>query len=428
MNMKTLKCPHCGKEFTANDEEYASIVDQIKNATFNEQVHNRLEDLKQKWESDEKNRQLIAKGEFDRAIADKEKTISELQSKVGSIGTQKDLEYKDEISGLKLKIQELQGELKAAADTEARNIDDARREEREKAGETLRQKEEDFNGKIRIAQEEIDRLKEFKRSQSTKDVGESLEQYCHDQYEANLRPILPKAYFEKDNEVVGGTKGDFIFRDYADDGTEYVSIMFEMKNEADESEAKNKKTNEYYLSRLDENRTKKKCDYAVLVSMLEQDSALYNRGIVDVSHKYPKMYVVRPQFFLPVLTLLMNAEKRNISIRQQLATVEKDNQEFTYFENNLRRLKDLFEKHHKDASNNFSKVKDAVDGAIMELQKIRGLLDTADTQLGQAENNLVEMLDFKQISKKAPRIYAKLEEARKENEAAAKAFANPDEQ
>ena len=132
--MKTLKCPHCGKEFTANDEEYASIVDQIKNATFNEQVHNRLEDLKQKWESDEKNRQLIAKGEFDRAIADKEKTISELQSKVGSIGTQKDLEYKDEISGLKLKIQELQGELKAAADTEARNIDDARREEREKAG------------------------------------------------------------------------------------------------------------------------------------------------------------------------------------------------------------------------------------------------------------------------------------------------------
>lgn len=158
-----LKCPHCGKEFTANDEEYASIVDQIKNATFNEQVHNRLEDLKQKWESDEKNRQLIAKGEFDRAIADKEKTISELQSKVGSIGTQKDLEYKDEISGLKLKIQELQGELKAAADTEARNIDDARREEREKAGETLRQKEEDFNGKIRIAQEEIDRLKEFKQ-------------------------------------------------------------------------------------------------------------------------------------------------------------------------------------------------------------------------------------------------------------------------
>ena len=423
-----IRCPECGAVFTVKEDDYAAIVNQFKNAAIDEEVQARLKGLKHEWESNEENRRLATQGKFEKALGEKQNKITELLAKVNSIGNEKDLQYKEEISGLNLKIQKLEGELRNAVEAEKRNIGDARREEQENAKEALRQKEEAFKGKLQTALEEIDRLKEFKRSQSTKDVGESLEQYCHDQYEANLRPILPKAYFEKDNEVIEGTKGDFIFRDYAEDGTEYVSIMFEMKNEADETDAKNKKTNEYYLSRLDENRTKKKCDYAVLVSMLEQDSALYNRGIVDVSHKYPKMYVVRPQFFIPVLTLLMNAEKRNISIRQQLATVEKDNQEFTFFEGNLRRLKGLFEKHYKDASNNFGKVKQAVKDAIDELQKIEKMLDNADEQLGQADKNLIEMLDFKQISKKAPRIYAKLMEARKENEEAEKAYANPDEQ
>ena len=245
--------------------------------------------------------------------------------------------------------------------------------------------------------------------------------YCHEEFEANLRPMLPKAYFEKDNDVVDGTKADFIFRDYADDGTEYISITFEMKNESDETDAKHKHKNEDFLKKLDEDRRKKKCDYAVLVSMLEQDSALYNRGIVDVSHKYPKMYVVRPQFFIPIITLLMNAEKRNIAIRQKLAVVENDDKDFTTFEAILRGYVDKFTKHRKDATANFNSALKQIDDAIANLQKIRGFLEKADTQLGQAESNLEDMLDFKKATKGAPSILPKLEEARKAN-------ANPDEQ
>ncbi len=405
----TLKCPHCGKEFTANDDEYAAIVNQIKNATFTEEVHARLEELKQKWESDEKNRELIAKGNFDKVLA------------------QKDLEYKDQISELNLKIQKLLGDLKAAADTEARNVVDARREEREKAAEAFKEKEDKLNEELTMKQREIERLENYRLSMSTKMVGESLEEHCRNEYEDKLRELLPNAEFGKDNDPSEGTKGDFIFREKTEDGkVEFISIMFEMKNEMDTTASKHK--NEDFFKKLDEDRTKKKCDYAVLVSMLEQDSTLYNRGIVDVSHKYPKMYVIRPQFFVPMITLLRNAEKRNISIRQQLQVVEQDNQDFTTFESNLRRFKDLFDGHYKNASNNFSNAIKSIDESIKDLQKVKEFLMKADTQLGQADGNLADMLDFKKISKGTTTIFEKLEEAKRINDEARKASANPDEQ
>ncbi len=423
----TLKCPHCGKEFTAQDEEYASILSQIKNATLAEEVHDRLEVMQQKWEADEKARQLIAKGNFDKALADKEKAISDLQSKVGSIGAQKDLEYKDQISELNLKIQKLLGDLKAAADTEARNVVDARREEREKAEEAFKEKEEKLNEELTMKQREIERLENYRLNMSTKMVGESLEEHCRNEYEDKLRELLPNAEFGKDNDSSEGTKGDFIFREKTEDGkVEFISIMFEMKNEMDTTASKHK--NEDFFKKLDEDRTKKKCDYAVLVSMLEQDSTLYNRGIVDVSHKYPKMYVIRPQFFVPMITLLRNAEKRNISIRQQLQVVEQDNQDFTTFESNLRRFKDLFDGHYKNASNNFSNAIKSIDESIKDLQKVKEFLMKADTQLGQADGNLADMLDFKKISKGTTTIFEKLEEAKRINDEARKASANPDEQ
>ncbi len=425
--MMTLKCPHCGKEFTAQDEEYASILSQIKNATLAEEVHDRLEVMQQKWEADEKARQLIAKGNFDKALADKEKAISDLQSKVGSIGAQKDLEYKDQISELNLKIQKLLGDLKAAADTEARNVVDARREEREKAAEAFKEKEDKLNEELTMKQREIERLENYRLSMSTKMVGESLEEHCRNEYEDKLRELLPNAEFGKDNDPSEGTKGDFIFREKTEDGkVEFISIMFEMKNEMDTTASKHK--NEDFFKKLDEDRTKKKCDYAVLVSMLEQDSTLYNRGIVDVSHKYPKMYVIRPQFFVPMITLLRNAEKRNISIRQQLQVVEQDNQDFTTFESNLRRFKDLFDGHYKNASNNFSNAIKSIDESIKDLQKVKEFLMKADTQLGQADGNLADMLDFKKISKGTTTIFEKLEEAKRINDEARKASANPDEQ
>ena len=424
--MYELKCPHCGEVFTVNEDAYASIANQVRSTEFDRDVHKRLEELKERWQAEEQARLLQNESAFNRSLSEKENAIRDLESQVKSLGSEKDLQYKDQISELKQKITELTGKLNSAAEAEKLKIQEAKREEREKVGEEFKEKEDQLRDELDLKQREIDRLENYKLSQSTKMIGEDLEVYCRNEFEANLRPLLPNAYFEKDNEVVDHSKGDFIFRDFAEDGTEYVSIMFEMKNESDPTESKNK--NEKFFSKLDENRTKKKCDYAILVSMLEQDSALYNKGIVDVSHRFPKMYVIRPQFFIPIITLLMNAEKRNISVRQQLQVAQNDNKDFTTFESNLRRFKELFDKHRKDAGNNFDNAIASIQASIDDLVKVKDFLTKSKTQLGQAEGNLDDMLDFKKVAKGAPSIQAKLEEARKQNDEERKAFADPDEQ
>ena len=413
--MREIKCPHCGEVFTVNEDAYASIVSQVRTTEFNSDVHKRLEELKAGWQAEEKNRLL-----------QKDNTIRDLENQVKSLGNEKDLQYKDQIAALELKVKSLEGQLLSAAETEQFKIREAKREEREKAGAEFREKEDKLKDELDLKQREIDRLENYKLSQSTKMVGESLEEYCRNEFEVNLRPLLPNAYFEKDNDASEGSKGDFIFRDYAEGGTEYVSIMFEMKNESDATATKHK--NEHFFKKLDEDRTKKKCDYAILVSMLEQDSALYNKGIVDVSHRYPKMYVVRPQFFIPIITLLMNAEKRNVAIRQQLQVIQDDNKDFSAFEANVRRYRDLFEKHRKDAGNNFKNAIESIQKSIEDLQRVKSFLETSEKQLGQAEGNLDDMLDFRKVAKGAPGIIAKLEEAKRQNDEVRKAFANPDEQ
>ena len=413
--MKEIKCPHCGEVFTVNEDAYASIVSQVRTTEFNNDVHKRLEELKVGWQAEEKNRLL-----------QKDNAIRDLENRVKSLGDAKDLQYKDQISALNLKISELEGKLSSAAETEELKIREAKREEREKAGEEFKVKEKELNDELELQRREIDRLENYKLSQSTKMVGESLEEYCRNEFEVNLRPLLPNVYFEKDNDASEGSKGDFIFRDYAEGRTEYISIMFEMKNESDATATKHK--NEHFFKKLDEDRTKKKCDYAILVSMLEQDSALYNKGIVDVSHKYPKMYVVRPQFFIPIITLLMNAEKRNVAIRQQLQVIQDDNKDFSAFEANVRRFRDLFETHRTNAGKNFKSAIESIQKSIDDLQKVKSFLETSEKQLGQAEGNLDDMLDFRKVAKGAPSILAKLEEAKRQNDEVRKAFANPDEQ
>lgn len=424
--MKEIKCPHCGEVFTVNEDAYASIASQVRNAEFNNDVHKRLEELKVGWQAEEKSRILRRESEFTRSLSEKDNAIRDLENQVKSLGDTKDLQYKDQIAALNLKISELEGKLSSAAETEELKIREAKREEREKADEAFKVKEKEFNDELELQRREIDRLENYKLSQSTKMVGESLEEYCRNEFEVNLRPLLPNVYFEKDNDASEGSKGDFIFRDYAEGRTEYISIMFEMKNESDATATKHK--NEHFFKKLDEDRTKKKCDYAILVSMLEQDSALYNKGIVDVSHKYPKMYVVRPQFFIPIITLLMNAEKRNVAIRQQLQLIQDDNKDFSAFEANVRRFRDLFEKHRKDAGNNFDKAIVSIQKSIEELEKVKASLELSKSQLVQAEGNLDDMLDIKKVAKGAPSIVAKLEEAKRQNDEVRKAFANPDEQ
>ena len=238
------------------------------------------------------------------------------------------------------------------------------------------------------------------------------------QYEEDIRPHMPNAFFGKDNDASEGSKGDFIFRD-KEDGVEYLSIMFEMKNENETTKTKHK--NADFLAKLDEDRRKKNCDYAVLVSLLEEDNPLYNTGIVDMSHLYPKMYVIRPMFFKAIIRILMNAEKRTIPIRKELAVVRDNDRDFTIFEANVRRYAELFNKHRKDAGNNFKNALDSIDASIDQLRKVRRFLETSQDQLSQAQGNLDSLLDFKKVAKDAPSIQRKLEEARKAN-------ANPDEQ
>ena len=429
--MREIKCPHCGEVFTVNEDAYASIASQVRNTEFDKDVHKRLEELKVGWQADEKSRLIQKESEYKSSLSEKDRTIQNLENQVKSLGNEKDLQYARTIAELNLKIQQLEGDLTTAEKTEELKIREAKREEREKAGEEFKAKEQKLNDELEIKQREIDRLENYKLSQSTKMVGESLEKYCHDEFEKNLRPLLPNAYFEKDNEAVKedgetkGSKGDFIFRD-KENGVEYISIMFEMKNESDATSTKHE--NADFFDKLDKDRKKKNCDYAVLVSMLEQDSELYNRGIVDVSYKYPKMYVVRPQFFVPIITLLMNAEKRNVAIRQQLQVIQNDDRDFAAFEDNVRRLRDLFDKHRKDAGNNFDKAIASIQKSIDELEKVKGALELSKSQLGQAEGNLDDMLDIKKVAKNAPSIQAKLEEAKRQNDEARKAFANPDEQ
>ena len=345
-NMRELKCPKCGNVFSVDEADYASIVNQVKGAEFDAEVNRRLAELHHQQQAEEQARaatqekahqsELFKK---DQAISAKESEIVQLKEQLSAMGDRQKLAVgiavadKDkEITALKAAInkgsQDLEIALlkerqraKEAAQAKDAEIAELRSQTKLAASEAaLREKQmqAEYEGKLqvvkseaesrlRVAEDEVQRLKDFKTRLSTKMVGESLEAHCSTVFESELRVLLPKAYFEKDNDASGGSKGDFIFRDYEDD-MEYVSIMFEMKNEMDETATKHK--NEDFFKKLDADRTAKGCEYAVLVSLLEPESELYNSGIVDVSHRYPKMYVIRPQFFKAIITLLVNAAKK----------------------------------------------------------------------------------------------------------------------
>ena len=271
---------------------------------------------------------------------------------------------------------------------------------------------EDYESKLKVAQEQVDYYKDLKAKMSTKMVGETLEAHCSTVFNGTLRPLFPDAYFEKDNDASGGTKGDFIFRDYVE-GLEYISIMFEMKNEADETATKHK--NEDFFKKLDADRTAKGCEYAVLVSLLEPDSDLYNGGIVDVSYRYPKMYVIRPQFFASMITLLVNAAKNTVGVKKELALARQQSIDVTNFENQLLGFKDAFGRNYRIASEKFKTAIDEIDKSITHLQKIREALLGSENQLRLA-NDKAEDLTIKKLTRGNPTMKAKFDEARKARE------------
>ena len=392
--MKELKCPKCGNVFTVDEADYAFILQQVKTAEFDAELKKRLDENRK----EEKTRLDLAlvkqKSEMGDALEAKNREIAKLEAAIAN----KDNEMKAALLAKSLEDQKAL----AKKEEEVRKVLDAKKAE-------IANLKADYEGRLKVAEEQVAFYKDMKAKMSTKMIGESLEVHCSTLYEQFKRFALPQATFEKDNEVVEGTKGDFIFRDFAQDGTEYVSIMFEMKNEADTTATKHK--NEDFFKKLDEDRRKKKCEYAVLVSMLEPDNELYNAGIVSVAGGYEKMYVVRPQCFIPIITLLVQASRKAMEYKCEVAAMRRQSVDVTNFEAKLLEFQDKF-------GNNCRLAKEKFDKALAEIDKsIKALEETKKALLG-SENNLrlandkVEGLTIRKLTRDNPTMQAKFAEAK----------------
>ena len=374
--MKELKCPHCGNVFTVDESDYAALLNQVKNSEFEHELSRRLHEIEQNQQA-KMTAQLQA-----------EKVQNQLQ-----------------LQQLQAQLQQQQSQLQQAEQQKQLAV----MEVRQKATESYMR----LDAQLKAAQEQVQYYKDLKLRQSTKMVGETLEIHCSTLFNQLLRPIMPNAYFEKDNEVVGGTKGDFVFRDKSEDGIEYVSIMFEMKNENDDTASKHK--NEDFLAKLDSDRKKKNCEYAVLVSMLEPESELYNGGIVDMSHRFEKMYVIRPQFSIPLITLLCQANKKSLDTRRELAQVKEQQVDVTDFEDKLAAFQDAFGKHVLSAHKNYEEAIKQIDTSIRNLEKVKEALTTSANQLRLANNNAMD-LSVKKLTYGNPTMKAMFEEAKQKKE------------
>ena len=440
--MKELKCPKCGSVFTVDEADYASIVNQVKNAEFNEEVNRRLVELHERHKAEELLAISQVEKDYQEALVKKELEIKEKEAKIGLLNgklTEAEQAKKSELSlalaekdkeinSLRASINENESKLKIAVmeeqrkaaeslqnkDSEIAQLKSAAELSHQKAVNYVNTQKEQYEAKLKMMQEQVEYYKDLKTKMSTKMIGETLEIHCSTQYNQMMRPLLPNAYFEKDNDASGGSKGDFIFRDYGADGTEYVSIMFEMKNEADETATKHK--NEDFFKKLDADRRAKNCEFAVLVSLLEPDNELYNGGIVDVSYRYDKMYVIRPQFFLPIISLLVQTSKKSLEYKQQLAIAKSQSIDVTNFENQLYDFRDKFGRNFRLASERFNTAIEEIDKSISHLQKIKEALLSSENNLRLA-NDKVESLTIKKLTKGNPTMTTLFEEAREANKA-----------
>ena len=439
--MKELKCPKCGNVFYVDEADYASIVSQVKNAEFHEEVERRLVEMSAKKDAENKASMAEAGKTFQEQIFKKDQTISEkdneiarLKDKIELFEERKKAEVEAAVSAKNMEIAAMQttiekGEsaIKIAVLEEQQRAKDALQAKEneisslksqaklEKSQSALRESsiKEHYETELKMAKEQIEQYKDFKARMSTKMIGESLEVHCSTEYNTRLRTLLPAAYFEKDNDASAGSKGDFIFRDFVD-GKEYVSIMFEMKNEMDTTAIKHK--NEDFLDKLDKDRREKGCEYAVLVSLLEPDSELYNSGIVDVSYKYEKMYIIRPQFFIPLITLLVQTSKKSIEIQRQLEVAKSQSIDVTNFEDSLNKFKEGFAYNYNLASKKFKAAVEEIDKSIAMLQKIKDNLLGSENNLRLA-NKKAEDLTIKKLTRGNPTMEQKFDEARKSAEA-----------
>ena len=456
--MKELKCPNCGQVFQVDEADYASIVSQVKNAEFDAEVDRRLAELHERHKAEQELATAKTEQSFQKQLSSKELELSNKDAEISRLKSSAESELakvkgeKDaEIARLKSQLENIEAQkkseltlalaekdktiaqLNSTIEQSDNKMQLAVMEERSKAQQAVQQKENEITqlrtsvelekreaqiheaalvkrheDELRMKQEQVDYYKDLKTKMSTKMVGETLEQHCSIEFEQYIRPMMPNAYFDKDNDASDGTKGDFIFRD-SEDGTEYISIMFEMKNEMDTTATKHK--NDDFLKKLDEDRKKKGCEFAVLVSLLEAENDLYNNGIVNKSHLYPKMYVIRPQFFVPFINLLVQASKKSLEYKKQLLLAQSKEVDVTNFEAKMEDFKNKFGRHYELASKKFEDAVKQIDDTIAKLLKIKENLLGSENNLRLAQQDTQD-LTIRKLTYKNPTMKAKFDEAR----------------
>ena len=408
--MQEIKCPKCGEVFQVDESGYSAIVKQVRDKEFSKEIQNR----EAQFESEKENAIQLAKLEAEKMFNEKlnkkenelneievkkDKEIAELKNKLATFDKDKELEINKLITKLNTELSEKDSHIATLKGEKALTEKECQLKE-----QSLK---EQYEEKLRFKEEEIARYKGFKSKLSTKMVGESLEQHCEIEFNQLRATGFKNAYFEKDNDAKTGSKGDYIYRDKDAEGIEFISIMFEMKNEMDTTSTKKK--NEDFLKELDKDRREKNCEYAVLVSLLEPESELYNTGIVDMSHRYPKMYVIRPQFFIPIITLLRNAAANSLEYKHELEIIKAQNVDVSNFEAEMNDFKDKFSRNFRLASEKFQKAIEEIDKTIDHLQKTKEALLSSENNLRLA-NSKAEDLSIKRLTKNNPTMAAKFEE------------------
>ena len=443
--MNELKCPHCGQVFQVDESGYADLIRQVRDDQFSAELHERVAAMERERAQAVELARRDAENARQQAVAERDTKIAQLKAELDAADATKSMavraaeaksreeaqralasaqqeaaelrsQLREQESAAKLQLNEAVAEVRRERDdarsalAQERAVRDSREQETAAAHELeLKRAKEDAQVLIRYKDEEIERLKDMKARLSTKMVGESLEQHCDMEFNRLRMTAFPRAYFEKDNDASEGSKGDFVFREADEDGNEFISIMFEMKNENDETASKHK--NEDFFAKLDRDRTKKNCEYAILVSLLEPESELYNAGIVDVSYRYPKMYVIRPQFFIPIITLLRNAALSSLEAKRELAVMRQQNIDVTNFENKMEDFKEKFGKNYDAASRKFNAAIDEIDKTIDHLNKVKEALLSSDRNLRLA-NDKAQDLTIRKLTWGNKTMKAKFDEAR----------------
>ena len=394
--MYDLICPHCSKAFKIDESGYADIMKQIRDREFDAELQKRLALAEQ----DKRTAIELVKAQLSQALAreaaQKDQLIERLKAQIGSHDLSQKLAINEAIQSMASERDRLAVKLEQS------------KVEKQLAEAALKDK---YETQLKDRDEAIERLRDMKARLSSKMLGETLEQHCENEFNRLRASAFPNAYFEKDNDARGGSKGDYVFRELDPDGLEIVSIMFEMKNESDRSASKNR--NEDFFKELDKDRQEKSCEYAVLVSMLEPESDLYNSGIVDVSHRYQKMYVIRPQFLIPIITLLRNASQKSMTFKRELAVMKAQNIDITHFEAELDSFKTGFAKNYDLASRRFQTAIDEIDKSIDHLQKTKEALLGTDRNLRLA-NDKAQDVSIKKLTRGNPTMAAKFKALRSE--------------